>query len=63
MKAFLVGLLSLIIVGLFFWFGILLFPLLLVLGVVVRIILAAILVLVAIWLLGTFILYLFSKVR
>ena len=52
MKAFLVGLLVLFLAGVFSILGILLFPLLLVLGFFLRFILMIVLVLFAVWLVG-----------
>ncbi|MBN3039367.1 MAG: hypothetical protein JW869_08140 [Candidatus Omnitrophica bacterium] len=63
MKAFLVGLVALIAASLFFWLGMLLFPLLVVLGLVVRILIVVVLLGFAIWLLGKFIIYAWQKVK
>lgn len=52
MKSFLVGLLVLLIVGVLFFIGFLLTPLLLVLGLFLKTIISIVLVIFAIWLLG-----------
>ena len=63
MKAFLVGLFFLFVVAILAGLGILLFPFLLVLGWLVRIALIAVLLILAIWLLGKFILYVWKKMK
>jgi len=63
MKAFLVGLLFLFIVAVLAGMGVLLFPFLLVLGWIVRVILIAVLLILAVWLLGKLILYIRKKTK
>lgn len=63
MKAFLVGLLFLFIVAVLAGTGVLLFPFLLVLGWIVRVILIVVLLILAVWLLGKLILYIRKKMR
>lgn len=63
MKAFLVGLLFLFIVAVLAGTGVLLFPFLLVLGWIVRVILIAVLLILAVWLLGKLILYIRKKTK
>jgi len=63
MKAFLVGLLFLLAVVIFACVGFFLVPFLLVLGFFLRIILSVLLVILAIWLLGKLILYIWEKVK
>lgn len=63
MKAFLVGLLFLLVVSVLAGLGFLLLPFLLVLGLVLRVILSIALVIFAIWLLGKFIIFLWKKWR
>ena len=63
MKAFLVGLLFLFIVAVLAGMGVLLFPFLLVLGWIVRVILIVVLLILAVWLLGKLILYIRKKTR
>ena len=63
MKAFMVGLLALIAVVLLYGLGTLLLPFLLVLGLVLRVVLIGVLVILAIWLLGRVILYIWEKMR
>ena len=63
MKAFLVGLLFLFIVAVLAGMGLLLFPFLLVLGWIVRVILIAVLLILAVWLLGKLILYIRKKTK
>ena len=63
MKAFLVGLLFLFIVAVLAGMGVLLFPFLLVLGWIVRVILIAVLLILAVWLLGKLILYIQKKTK
>ncbi len=52
MKAFIVGLLVLILVGILSTLGFLLIPLFLILGIFLRVILGLFLVLLAIWMIG-----------
>lgn len=63
MKAFLTGLLFVIVVLLLAGIGTLLFPLLIVLGLLLRVVLIMVLAVLAIWLLGKFILYITHKIR
>ena len=63
MKAFLVGLLFCIIVAILVGLGFLLFPFLIVMGWLLRFILIAVLLILAIWLVGKFILYIRKKIR
>jgi len=63
MKAFLVGLLALLAVAVFTAIGFLLFPFLIVLFWLVRLIAIAVLLILAIWLLGKFILFLWKKMK
>ena len=63
MKAFLVGLLFLIAVGILTAVGFFLYPVLWALSVVLRIILSIVLLIFAIWLLGKFIISVWEKVR
>ncbi|MBU3934148.1 MAG: hypothetical protein KKH11_05735 [Candidatus Omnitrophica bacterium] len=63
MKAFLVGLLFLFIVAVLAGMGVLLFPFLLVLGWIVRVILIVVLLILVVWLLGKLILYIRKKMR
>ena len=63
MKAFLVGFLFLFIVAVLAGMGVLLFPFLLVLGWIVRVILIVVLLILAVWLLGKLILYIRKKMR
>ena len=63
MKAFLVGFLAVLVVTVLTGLGFLLFPFLLVLGWVMRIVLMVVLVILAIWLLGRFILYIWGKLK
>jgi hypothetical protein len=60
MRAFLIGLLFIIAVAVLSGIGILLYPFLLVLGVFFRLALGFILVIFAIWLLGTFIIFIWE---
>lgn len=61
MKAFLVGLLFIIAVSLLSVFGVLLYPLLLLLTFMLRIIIGIALVIFAIWLLGKFIIFVWER--
>ena len=63
MKAFLVGLLFVIAVGILTVVGFFLYPILWALSVVLRIILSIALLMFAIWLLGKFIISVWEKVR
>ena len=63
MKAFLVGLVSSIALFLLAGIGILLLPLLLVLTLVLRIAVGLVLILLAIWLFGKFILYIWKEMN
>ena len=63
MKAFLVGLLFLLVVAMLTGIGFLLFPFLLVLGYVLRVILIGVLLILAIWIVGKFILFLWKKMK
>ena len=63
MKAFLVGLLFLAVVGLFIGMWFLFFPLLLVMGLLLRVSLVFILAVGAIWLLGKFIIFIWEKLK
>ena len=63
MKAFLVGLLFLVVAAILSGLGFLLFPLLLVLGWLVRVILIGVLLILATWLLGKFILFIREKIK
>ncbi len=60
MRAFLIGLLFIIAVAVLSGIGILLYPLLLVLGVFFRLVLGFVLVIFAIWLLGKFIIFIWE---
>jgi len=63
MRAFLVGLAFLIAVVVLIGIGILLFPLLIALGFLSRIIFAFLFVIFAIWLLGRFIIFVWDKLK
>ncbi len=63
MKAFLVGLVFLIAVGVLAGIGILLSPLLVVLAWFLRLIVTFSLVIFAIWLLGKFIIFVWDKIK
>ena len=63
MKAFLVGFLFLILVAVFTGIGFLLFPLLIAMVLFLRVIFIAILVLLAIWLLGRLIIFAWEKIK
>lgn len=63
MKAFLVGFIFLVVVAVFTGIGLLLFPLLVVTVLFLRVIFIAILVLLAIWLLGKLIIFTWEKIR
>jgi hypothetical protein len=62
MKAFAIGLIFLIAVSILSGIGILLFPLIMVLGFFLKIILALLFVLFSIWLLGKLIIFIWEKV-
>lgn len=61
MKAFLVGLIFLVAVGILTGIGVLLFPLLIVMGWFLRLALVFLLVIFAIWLLGKFIVFIWER--
>jgi hypothetical protein len=63
MKAFLAGFLFIIAVSILAGLGVLLFPLLLVLTFFLRIIISFAIVLLAIWLLGKFIIFVWERLR
>lgn len=63
MKAFGVGLLFVLAVAVLFGIGILLVPFLVVLGFLLRIIISLALVILAIWLVGNFILFVWKKLK
>ena len=63
MKAFLVGLVFLVAVLLLSGIGILLLPLLVVLGFFLRLIIGAVLIILAVWLLGKFIIFVWETVK
>ena len=63
MKAFFVGLLFLVAAGILAGLGILLSPLLLALAFALRLVLGIILVVLAIWLLGKFIIFVWESVK
>ena len=63
MKAFLVGLLFLFIVAVLAAMGVLLFPFLLVLSWIARVILIVVLLILAVWLLGKLVLYIRKKTK
>ena len=63
MKAFFIGLIFLIAVALFSGIGLLLYPLLLALAIMLRVAIAFLLVIFAIWLLGKFIIFVWEKLR
>ncbi len=62
MKAFTVGLIFLIAVSILTSIGILLFPLIIVLGFLLRIILTLLFVILCIWLLGKFIIFVWERI-
>jgi len=62
MKAFAIGLIFLIAVSVLWGVGILLFPLIVVLGVFLKMLLALLFVIFSIWLLGKFIIFVWEKV-
>jgi len=61
MKAFAVGLISLIAVGILAAIGVLLYPFIVVAGFFLKILLALVFVLFAIWLLGKFIIFIWDQ--
>lgn len=63
MKAFLLGLIFLIIVSILAGIGILLFPFLVLLAWFLRLIVVFLLVIFAIWLLGKFIIFIWEKIK
>ncbi len=63
MKAFFIGLIFLIAVVIFAGVGILLFPLFIILGFLLRVILSFLFVILAIWLLGKFIIFIWDRLR
>ena len=63
MKAFLIGLVFLIAVLILSGIGFLLLPLLIVLGLFLRIIIGAALIIFFIWLLGKFIIFVWESIR
>ncbi len=63
MKAFLIGFIFLVVVFIFAGIGLLLFPLLFAMVWFLRVIFVAILVLLAIWLLGKLIIFILKKIR
>lgn len=63
MKAFLVGLLSLVVVIILCGLGILLLPFVALLGLFLRIILSVALIVFAVWLLGKIILVVWNKLK
>ncbi len=62
MKAFFIGLITLIIVIIMSTIGALLYPFFIVLGLLFRVILSFLLFIFAIWLLGKFILFIWEKI-
>lgn len=62
MKAFAVGLIFLIAVSILYSIGILLYPLIIVFGFFLKIILALLFVILSIWLLGKFIIFVWEKI-
>jgi predicted neutral ceramidase superfamily lipid hydrolase len=63
MKAFLVGLLFVFAVAIMGLLGLLLFPLLLVLGAALQVLFTFVFAIFAIWLLGKFFLYVWKKLK
>jgi len=63
MKAFFVGLAFLAAVAIFTGIGILLFPLLILLGLFLRIMLGFLFVILAIWALGKFIIFIWGRLK
>ena len=62
MKAFLVGFIFLVAVGMLSGVGLLLFPLVIVLGLFLRVIISFLFLLFSIWLLGKFIIFVWEKI-
>ncbi len=62
MKAFLVGFIFLVAVGMLSGVGLLLFPLVIVLGFFLRVIITFLFLLFSIWLLGKFIIFVWEKI-
>ena len=62
MKAFAIGLIFLIVVSILSGIGILLFPIIIVLGFFLKIILALLFVIFSIWLLGRFIIFVWERI-
>ncbi|MBN2483184.1 MAG: hypothetical protein JXD21_03125 [Candidatus Omnitrophica bacterium] len=63
MKAFCIGLLTLLICAVFFWLGFLLFPFLIILTFLLRVIVSVVLVILAIWLLGKVVIFSWYKLN
>ncbi|MFH1046506.1 MAG: hypothetical protein V1727_06055 [Candidatus Omnitrophota bacterium] len=63
MKAFLVGLVTIMAMAVFISLGALLLPLFVLLGAMLKIIIALVLVLVAVWALGKVVIYAWQKIR
>jgi hypothetical protein len=63
MKAFLIGLLFIVAVSILSVLGVLLYPILLLLTFVLRIIVGIALVIFAIWMLGRFIIFVWERLR
>lgn len=63
MKAFFIGLITIVAVVILAGIGVLLFPFLIVLGWILRLILSLALVIFAIWLLGKLVLIVWEKLR
>ncbi len=63
MKEFFVGLLFLVAAGIFAGIGLLLFPLIIVLNIILRLAAICIFALISIWLLGKFILFVWKKLK
>lgn len=63
MKAFLIGLLFIVAVFVFIGMWFLLFPLILVMGILLRLVVAAAFVMLSIWLLGKLILFVWKKLK
>jgi hypothetical protein len=63
MKAFLIGLIFLIAVSIFTGIGIFLSPFLLIFAWIVRLIIGFLLIILAIWLLGKFIIFIWENIK
>ena len=63
MKAFLVGLIFILAVAIFIGLGFLLYPLLMLMVCFLRIIVALVLFILAVWLLGKFIIFVWEAIR